>query len=102
MNFNLEQLNAYLAHRGEHEGDVPLHIAAQEGHVEVAYWLLMEGADCRVANQFGDTPLHYAARWGHAEVARLLVKGGASVKARNGMGWTPLHHAASYGHAELA
>ena len=34
---------------------------------QVAYWLLMEGADCRAVNQFGDTPLHFAARWGHAE-----------------------------------
>lgn len=102
VNFNLEELNAYLLARGTQDGDTPLHIAAQEGHVEVAYWLLMEGANCSAVNQFGDTPLHFAARWGHAEVARLLIKGGASLRAKNGMGWVPLHHAAAYSASEVA
>lgn len=63
VNFSIANLNAYLQARGTQEGDTPLHVAAQEGHVEVAYWLLMEGQDCRAVNQFGDTPLHFAARW---------------------------------------
>ena len=96
MNFDMAQLNSYLESKGRHEGDMPLHIAAQEGHVEVAYWLLMEGADCNVANQFGDSPLHHAARWGHLEVTRLLLKGGAPVDARNSLGWTPLLSAVAY------
>ena len=57
VNFDLAALNAYLQSRGKQEGDSALHVASQEGHVEVAYWLLMEGADCRAVNQFGDTPL---------------------------------------------
>ena len=96
VNFDMGQLTTYLASKGRHEGDTPLHIAAQEGHVEVAYWILMEGADCGVANQFGDTALHHAARWNHVEVARLLLKGGAPVNARNSLGWTPLHSAVAY------
>ena len=96
VNFDMGQLTTYLASKGRHEGDTPLHIASQEGHVEVAYWILMEGADCGVANQFGDTALHHAARWNHVEVARLLLKGGAPVNARNSLGWTPLHSAVAY------
>ena len=69
-------LNSYLLSRGTQEGDTPLHVAAMEGHVEVAYWLLMEGADCRAVNQFGDTPLHFrrAATTSPKRVSSYLTK----------------------------
>eukprot|EP00756_Hemistasia_phaeocysticola_P051878 Hpha_TRINITY_DN27050_c0_g1::TRINITY_DN27050_c0_g1_i1::g.33351::m.33351 len=67
------------------EEDVPfcegtaLHIAANEGHVNVAEILLERGADIEAKNTSEATPLYVATLQGHTEVARLLLSKGAAV-----------------------
>jgi ankyrin repeat protein len=73
----------------------PLHHAARFGFVEVARWLLDNGADvnARAYNQF--TPLHFAR---DPEIVKLLLKYKADVNAKS-LGRTALEEAASsYAH----
>ena len=68
----------------------PLHLAADQGHFEVACMLLRSGADINSRNIGGNTPLHLAAVQGHFEVAQMLLQRGAHVNSQNGGGETPL------------
>ena len=55
-------------------------VAAHQGHLEVARFLLEAGADKDVANKRGHSALAIATAQGHGEVARLLVEAGAVLK----------------------
>jgi len=82
----------------------PLHVAAEEGRVDVARVLIEHGAQINDGNvKGGYTPLHLAAMGGHVEVAKHLVERGANVnKKRPEDRSTPLHIAAGFGNAEIA
>lgn len=79
----------------------PLMVAASEGHVEVARWLLENGAalDAK-AEGSGDSALALAAYYGHADLVELFVGAGADVDAVDLAGRTPLMAAAEMGHLE--
>jgi len=51
----------------------PLHLASQNGHMEVAKLLIACGADCNCQAPNGITPLYIASSKGHVEVAKLLI-----------------------------
>ena len=77
---------------------IPLSLACQYGHVEVARLLLQCGAKV-LPNSEGMYPQHFAAKAGHEAITQLLVEEGGP----NGGGkdrqdkynlWTPMHHAA--------
>ena len=89
----------------EHEADVhvqaangwtPLHVAAVNGHVEVATTLVQLGADVQAINTYGDTPLHQAST---AAIVTLLLEAGADLHRRNHKCDTPLYQAIHEGHA---
>ncbi len=93
--------------RGERQtgrciGETPLHIAAAQGHLEVAELLLSEGAAVDARTTDGLTPLHAAAYGGNEEVVTSLLARGADVDAEDVDGWTPLHEAAFNNHREAA
>jgi ankyrin repeat protein len=69
----------------------PLHLAAQQGHVEVVKVLLSQKVNVNAKDIFGDTPLHSAVLGGHNELVELLITNGAEVDHANEDGWTPLH-----------
>ena len=54
------------------KNQTPINIAAYKGHLGVVRFLLIQGADCTIKDQWGDTPLASARAEGHAEVAALL------------------------------
>ena len=74
----------------DYRGETPLQYATQEGHKEVAEFLISNGADVN-AKVFGngETPLQYAAQGGHKEIAEQLIANGADVNAMSVHG-TPL------------
>lgn len=95
----------------------PLYLAAGAGQIEVAKFLLQQGADinhgCRTVipgpleeetpRVWWISPLHAAAAQGDREMILLLVTHGADLRARGGPGWpTPYHLAVMKGHKDLA
>ena len=61
------------------DGMTPLSIACARGHVEVAKFLVANGATVDQADTDGVTPLAFACNKGHVEVAKFLVANGATV-----------------------
>ena len=57
-------------------GWTPLHLAAGEGHKEVAELLIAKGADVNAKNAIDETPLDLAIENDKAELADLLRKHG--------------------------
>ena len=83
------------------DGEMPLHIACGNGHVDAARLLLDKGAEVDRANQNGTTPLYVACQNGHVDAARLLLDKGADVdQSRNGV--TLLFLACQNGHVDVA
>ena len=82
--------------RPPENGTMPLFIAAQKGHADVATLLLAApGVDPSRADLHGDTPLHTAVQEGHAGVAALLLANpGVDPSQAKKNGATPLHIAA--------
>jgi ankyrin repeat protein len=69
-------------------GETPLYVASQNGHVEVVRLLIDAGALISQANNNGVTPLSVASAIGHVEVVRLLIDAGAMVKIDTMMRYT--------------
>ena len=88
------------------QGFTALHMAAHNGHVEIAKLLLTRGANPRqqkglnkagFVNEAGWSPLHWAAKNNHGEMVELLIEAGASIDAEASAAFhfgTPLHIAA--------
>ncbi|MDP1586147.1 MAG: ankyrin repeat domain-containing protein, partial [Prosthecobacter sp.] len=78
-----------VIHQKDKAGDLPLHLAALKGQVEIIQTLLKAGAAVN-AKGFDDmTPLHYAAKAGSEEACRLLLESGADRNALNWLSQTP-------------
>ncbi|MGE0207401.1 MAG: ankyrin repeat domain-containing protein [Candidatus Babeliales bacterium] len=60
-------------------GVMPLHLAAQDGNVELCKLFIARGADVNQADNGGWTPLCFAVYNRHVEVSKLLLKHGAKV-----------------------
>ncbi|PQE22121.1 ankyrin repeat protein [Rutstroemia sp. NJR-2017a BBW] len=85
-------------------GDRPLGIACQNGHVQIVEKLLACNEPLRMRIQDRpnkDSPLCIAAKAGHLSVVQLLIKKGASIKERDEFGYIPIRYAAYYGHPEV-
>jgi ankyrin repeat protein len=61
------------------EGSTPLHVACQQGNVEVIQWLLERKADPNIANREGKTALAKASEQGKLLVVKLLMQYNADV-----------------------
>jgi ankyrin repeat protein len=80
-----------------------LHVAAEEGHVEVVRELLANGAvpDCLVVSS-KDTALTLACRMERDTIATTLIEAGADVNHANMYGNTSLHESVREDFLELA
>ncbi len=78
------------------DGLTALHLAVQEGNLEMAEVLLGAGARVEAKTRIGGyTPLHLASRGAHTSVVRALIEAGADPGAvTTTTGVTPLHLAA--------
>ncbi|KAK3711402.1 hypothetical protein QZH41_013507 [Actinostola sp. cb2023] len=90
--------NKYTNRIRNHKGELPLHLAARYGWIDVTKKLL-QTRDFRqidMTNDHEKTPLHCAAEEGHGNLVSLLLENHASVtKDRDGK--TALHMAAAKG-----
>src|SRR5437899_1059282 len=89
----LIQRSPALAFSRDREGATPLHLAAQNGHKDVAEVLLGNHADVNAKND-GTTPLHLAAHEGYKDVVEVLLAHHADVNIKTDDGVTPLDVAA--------
>ena len=80
----------------------PLHLAALDGHLELATLLISNGANVNAKCKFGETPLHFAAGEGHKEIVEFLVTKGADINAIDYQRQTPLKWAKDKGQTEIA
>jgi ankyrin repeat protein len=93
--------NPDLVSSKDNNGTTPLHLAAHEGHKDMAELLLANKADVNAKDMYGDTPLHYAALWGYMDMVQLLLANKADVNANDSNGNTPLHEAAFKDHKDI-
>jgi hypothetical protein len=85
----------------EGSGSSLLGLAAVAGQLDVAEFLLAEGASLNLASNDLNTPLHGAAMFGRVEIVKLLLEAGADLAAKNAAGATPLAAATGEWDAEL-
>lgn len=104
---DVEELRRLLAPDGEMNGLIddrdifaytPLHIAAENGKLEVCEALIGLKADVNACTKlYSSTALHYAVFEGHDKVAKLLLDSGAEVNALTDDKRTPIFQAAFKG-----
>jgi ankyrin repeat protein len=101
VHFLVVELSEDVHSRSDMYNATPLHLASQNGHNQVACFLLERGADISAQDNIGLTSLHLASQEGHVEVAHMLIERGADVSAKDKDGETPLYRALRCGHVEV-
>ncbi|KDN50009.1 hypothetical protein RSAG8_01345, partial [Rhizoctonia solani AG-8 WAC10335] len=82
-------------------GELPLHLAAQEGHDGICRLLLRDPFQDDLPDKYNEwTPLFHAARYGHLECVKLLLEAKHNPAALDDVGRQPVHYAAWFGHDE--
>jgi ankyrin repeat protein len=105
----VERLSAILQAQPERideqasDGFTPLCLAAYFGHLEIARYLLAQGADVNLqaSNAQKVAPLHAATSSNHAAIIDLLLDQDADVNAKQEQDITPLMQAAHHGDVAL-
>ena len=87
-----------LKHRAQldHIGWTPLHYACSRGQLEVAQFLIANGALVDSTNPGGTTPLMMAVQSGNEFLVKLLLDKGANLQLRNGLGLSAIDIADIY------
>ncbi|XP_046559267.1 uncharacterized protein LOC124268339 [Haliotis rubra] len=84
------------------DGNTPVHLACQEGRIDVVDILLKRNADLTILNFDNCSPLHvWACKNGHIDTVKLLIEKGADVSAADGHGNTPLSWVCVTGHIDI-
>ncbi|XP_063960680.1 uncharacterized protein LOC135155490 [Lytechinus pictus] len=87
--------------KGEVTGQTALHIAAENGHIDITSYLISKGVEVNEEGKRGGTALHLAVQNGHLDVMKYLINQGADVNKGDTTGWTALHIAAEKGNLDV-
>lgn len=69
-------------------GTIPMHMAAQGGHLLVAGLLISRTSEqLHRADKYGRTPLHLAASFGHRDMVSLLLGQGANINSQDNVSY---------------
>jgi len=80
----------------DHIGWTPLHYACAKGHLDVAQFLIANGAIVDSMSLGNTTPLMMAVQSGNDQLVKLLLDKGADLKLRNDQGFTAIDIADIY------
>lgn len=80
----------------DHIGWTPLHYASSRGHLDIAQFLLANGAIVDSLSPVNTTPLMMAVQSGNEQLVKLLLDKGADIQLRNGNGLTAIDIAVIY------
>jgi hypothetical protein len=84
-------LKAISSEKDPKNGNTVMHIAAQNGHMEIIEKLIEAGAPLNVHNGKGQTPLHMSVEYDFYFVSRLLIDNKADGELKNEDGHKALH-----------
>ncbi len=80
----------------DHVGWTPLHYACARGHLDVAQFLIANGASIDSLSQGNTTPLMMAVQSGNEVLIKLLLDKGADLQLRNSQGLSAIDIAVIY------
>lgn len=80
----------------DHIGWTPLHYACARGHLDVAQFLITNGATIDSLSQGNTTPLMMAVQSGNEVLVKLLLDKGADLQLRNSQGLSAIDIAVIY------
>ncbi|MBU3630248.1 ankyrin repeat domain-containing protein [Polynucleobacter sp. AP-Melu-500A-A1] len=86
----------------DHISWTPLHYACAKGHLDVAQFLIANGAKVDSLSLGGTTPLMMAVQSGNELLVKLLLDRGANLQSRNVEGITAIDIADIYGMPEIS
>ncbi len=93
--------NGAQADIGNNQGFQPIHMAAQQGHLNILKTLIKKGqSNMLSATKTGVNALFLAAKNGHLTIIDYLISKGFDVNVRTTDGCTPLYAASFYGHVK--
>jgi ankyrin repeat protein len=70
----------------------PLHVAVENGHLDLVKFLVRAGAVINARNIIGETPLHLVTGVNQFGIAKYLIENRAEINAKDKFGWTPLNY----------
>jgi hypothetical protein len=76
----------FLEEQDVQNGNRPIHIAAQDGHLEILQWLISKTCKVNSRNFMGATPLHMAVAYDHYFVVEALLAANADRTLKNTAG----------------
>ena len=79
----------------------PLHITAEQGHLELSKYIIEKTGDKNSINRKGESAFQMATEKGQLEVCKLIIESLEDKNPRGYKGWTALHFAAMNGHLEV-
>lgn len=94
----VNSLTGDVNYRDPRDGESPLYVAAQYGHLHIGKFLLKNGAAVDMPDYNHETALFKATRRGSVEFVQLLLQKGANVNALNQWGESCLMIACEYGY----
>eukprot|EP01029_Cantina_marsupialis_P021518 TRINITY_DN51609_c0_g1_i1.p1 TRINITY_DN51609_c0_g1~~TRINITY_DN51609_c0_g1_i1.p1 ORF type:complete len:407 (+),score=67.77 TRINITY_DN51609_c0_g1_i1:79-1299(+) len=82
-------------------GQSALHVAVQEGFVDVVELLLKFDYDVNARDAYGNCPLHYGVKSNHIECIESLLQNKANVELRNNFGSTSIDLSTENGTSDI-